>query len=255
MICFKGGLTEAQFAATCVTLLSTPLDFAIPSKVPIFLIKCLEKAVQSLSSHTIRPVYLLLTGVDSSHLDILPFDILSSLQSHMIEVLKNLDSDDHLANLLCLAVLAKFSSRSEGMERSQHNVQSSANDQTGPEPADRFLPARKFFSSRRVPKTLDLVVVKAITACSQSCQLSTHDIVESLKLSTEIVDAFDKGEKSSWLAGNVWKTQKLYEKVLRPDIEAKVQWYVIFGSNFFPMWTTFRVTRHVLGAKAFPKTL
>lgn len=218
-----GILTEEQYAATCVALLSKPLEFAIPSKAPVFLMKCLEQAVQSLSSETIRPVYLLLSGVESSYLDILPFDILSSLQSQMIEVLTHLDSDDHLASLLCLAVLAKFSSRPRAMEKSLADVQSSPNNKIDLESTDKFLPARKFFSSRRAPKTLDVVVIKAITACSQSCQLSTQKIVESLKLSTEIVDAFDQKEKISWLSGNVWKTNKLYEKILRFGIETKVQ--------------------------------
>lgn len=70
---------------------------------------------------------------------------------------------------------------------------------------------------------LDLVVIKAIKACSQSCQLNTSEILESLRLSTEIVEAFEKKEKSSWLAENVRKTKKLCEKIRRPDIEATVQ--------------------------------
>ncbi|CAF9903873.1 MAG: hypothetical protein ALECFALPRED_003021 [Alectoria fallacina] len=212
-----------KYTAVCVALLSTPLECATPSEVPVFLLKCLEKAVQSLSPETIRPVYLLLSGVESSYLDILPFDILSSLQSQMIEVLTQIDSDDHLASLLCLAVLAKFASRPGIMEQSQPNVQSFPKDENGPESADRFLPARKFFSSKKAPKTLDLVVLKVITACSQSCQLGTDEIVESLKLSREIVDAFDKKEICFWQAGNVGKTKKLYAKILRPGIEAKVQ--------------------------------
>ena len=62
--------------------------------------KCLERAVRMLSSETIRPVYLLLLGLDSSCLDIIPFDILSSLQSQIIRVLSKFDSDDHLASVL-----------------------------------------------------------------------------------------------------------------------------------------------------------
>ena len=185
--------------------------------------KCLEGAVQSLSSETIRPVYLLLSGVESSYFDILPFDILSSLQSQMIRSLSKLDSDDHLAILLCLAVLAKFASMSRDMEKPQPNVRSSPKDKIKPESADRYFPARKFFSSR-VSKTLDLIVIRSITACSQSCQLSTHEIVESLKLSREIVGAFEKKERKNWLAGNIRKTNKLHEKILRrPEIEAEVQ--------------------------------
>ena len=184
--------------------------------------KCLDRAVQSLSSDSIRPVYLLLSGVESSYLDILPFDILYDLQSQMKRVLTSVDSDDHLASLLCLAVLAKLSSRPAVTEESQPNVHTSLDDPVRPESADRFLPARNFFSSR-VSKTLDLVVIKAITACSQSCQLSTHEVVESLKLSREIVNAFNKKERNDWLAGNIKKVNKLHDKVFTDGIKPGVQ--------------------------------
>ena len=182
--------------------------------------KCLERAVESLSSQTIRPVYLLLSGVEATYVDILPFQILHSLQNQMIRVLTNLDSDDHLASLLCLAILAKLSSWPRGTEDLKPKAQS--NNDIGLVSVDPFLPARKFFSSR-VPKTLDLVVIKAITSCSQSCQLSTDEIVESLRLSREIVNAFDKKERNHWLSGNVRKINKLREKILKSGIEAQVQ--------------------------------
>ena len=185
--------------------------------------KCLEKAIESLSSETIKPVYLLLSGVESSYFDILPFDILSTVQNRTIEVLSELDSDNHLGNLLCLAVLARFSSRPGVIKKSLVNVHSSPNDAIEPEPKDVFFPARKFFSSRKALKILDLVVIKAIKACSQSCHLSANDIVESLKLSREIIDALDNRGRSSWLAENNQKISKLYEKIQRPDIEDKVQ--------------------------------
>ena len=211
-----------QYASTCVALLSTTLDFPRPSKAPTLITKCLKKAIESLSSETVRPVYLLLSGV-SSYFDILPLDILSTVQNRTIEVLSELDSDNHLGNLLCLAVLARFSSRPGVIKKLLVNVHSSPNDAIEPQPKDTFFPARKFFSSNKALKTLDLVVIKAIKACSQRCQLSANDIVESLKLSREIIDALDKKERISWLAGNNQKTKKLYEKILRPDIEDKVQ--------------------------------
>ena len=212
-----------QYASTCVALLSTTLDFPRPSKAPALITKCLEKTIESLSSENVRPVYLLLSGVESSYFNILPFDILSTVQNRTIEVLSELDSDNHQGNLLCLAVLARFSSRPGVIKKPLVNVHSAPNDAIEPQPEDIFFPARKFFTSRKALKTLDLVVIKAIKACSQRCQLSANDIVESLKLSREIIDALDKKERSSWLAGNNQKTKKLYEKILRPDIEDKVQ--------------------------------
>ena len=79
----------------------------------------------------------------------MPFDILYSLQSQIISVLSRLESNDHLASLLCLAVLAKFSSMPGDTENSEPNIQCLPHDDDiGLYSADRFLPARKFFSSR-----------------------------------------------------------------------------------------------------------
>ena len=76
-----------QYAATCVASLSTPLEVAIPLNAPVFYTKCLERAVRMLASETIRPVYLLLSDLDSVHLDSMPLDIVSSLQSQITRVL------------------------------------------------------------------------------------------------------------------------------------------------------------------------
>lgn len=144
----------------------------------------------------------------------------------MIKVLTNLNIDDHFANPLCLAVLAKFASghcKVESVDKSQPKRQSSPSDENRSEWPDIFLPARKFFSARRAPKTLDLAVIKAITVCSQSCQFSSREMVESLRLSGEIVDAFQSHEKCAWLSKNIGKMKKLHEKISRPGIDLNVQ--------------------------------
>lgn len=69
-----------QYGPTCVSLLSAPLGVAVPSKLPVFLLKYLERAVQSLSLENIRPVYHVLSGVGSSYLEILPFEVLAQVQ-------------------------------------------------------------------------------------------------------------------------------------------------------------------------------
>ncbi len=217
-------LIEGQYSATCVCLLSHPVDVAIPSKFPDLLMQLVDKAVRSLSPETIRPIYQILSAMGSSYLDILSFDVIARLQDRLVEVLTKLNMDDRFGDLLCLGVLAKFASRPcKSSDLHIPNISSSPIDRSSMTVADRYVSARKLFEDKRAPKTLDLAVIRAITACSESCSLSTTDIVESLKLSGEIVEAFDCREKQAWVAKNGGKVKKLHKKILRTDIDPEIQ--------------------------------
>ena len=178
----------------------------------------------TLSPATIRPIYHVLSAVGSSYLDALPIDILTHLQDRLVEVLTKLDMDDHFGDLLCLGVLARFACRprNSAVTAQSNNVGSPA-EEGGPRTADRYVSARKLFEAKRAPKTLDLAVIRAITACSESCTLSPNEISESLILSGDIVNAFGCDEKQGWAAKNIGKVKKLHKKILRADIDPDVQ--------------------------------
>ncbi|KAK0509858.1 hypothetical protein JMJ35_007252 [Cladonia borealis] len=213
-----------KYSATCVCLLSHPVEIAIPSKFPDLLMQLVDKAVRSLSPETIRPIYQILSAMGSSYLDILSFDVIARLQDRLVEVLTKLNMDDRFGDLLCLGVLAKFASRPcNPSDLQMPNIQSSPIDRNSMAVADRYVSARKLFEDKRAPKTLDLAVIRAITACSESCALSATDIAESLKLSGEIVEAFDCREKQAWVAKNGGKVKKLHQKILRTDIAPEIQ--------------------------------
>lgn len=185
-------------------MLSAALTVAVPSNVPIFLESLLEKAVQSRSPEAIRSVNQTLSGLGTSYLDKLAPDSLARFQSHLTELLTKLDMDDPFANLLCLAVLAKFASRPCG-------------------PPDNFAPARKYFVGKRAQKTFDLAILKVINACSRSSILSSTGALETLALSEEIVGALSSDEKKSRVGKNSGMTRNLYAKILRPDIDKSLQ--------------------------------
>ena len=217
-------LIKGQYSATCVCLLSHPVDIAIPSKFPDLLMQLVDKAVRSLSPETIRPIYQILSAMGSSYLDILSFDVIARLQDRLVEVLTKLNMDDRFGDLLCLGVLAKFASRPrKSSDFHIPNIQSSPVDRNSMAVADRYVSARKLFEDKRAPKTLDLAVIRAITACSGSCSLSPTDVAESLKLSSEIVEAFHSREKQAWVANNGGKVKKLHQKILRTDIDPEIQ--------------------------------
>ena len=217
-------LIEGQYSATCVCLLSHPMDIAIPSKFPDLLMQLVDKAVRSLSPETIRPIYQILSAMGSSYLDILSFDVIARLQDRLVEVLTKLNLDDRSGDLLCLGVLAKLASRPcDSSHLRIPSIPSSPIDGSSMTVVDRYVSARKLFEDKRASKTLDLAVIRAITACSESCSLSATDIAESLKLSGEIVGAFDCQEKQAWVAKNGGKVKKLHRKILRADIDPEVQ--------------------------------
>ncbi|KAL9127167.1 MAG: hypothetical protein Q9217_003900 [Psora testacea] len=198
-----------KYAATCVSLLSAPLDVAIPSAFSHFLERTLMKAVDNVSAETIRPLYVILSALGSSQIDGLPLDIVSSLQEGLMKALRSLDVEHHSANLLCLAVLAKLVSRASTDSSSDNYI--------------LFGAQQSFFGGRRASKTLDHIVLKVILACSKNCPLAPNDAITSVELSEEIVDAIDVNERDAWIVKNTAKTKKLCEKILRPDIETELQ--------------------------------
>ena len=190
----------------------------------MFLAGLVAKAGSSLSPGTIRPIYQVLSGVGSSFLDALPVDVLTHLQDRLVEVLTKLDMEDRFGDLLCLGVLAKSASRPfKSSKAAPLNSLGSSIGAGEAKTADQYVSARKLFEAKRAPKTLDLAVIRAITACSESCTLSLDEISESLRLSGEIVDAFGGEEKQAWIGKNVGKVRKLHRKIARADIDPGIQ--------------------------------
>ena len=219
-------LMDLQYAATCVSLFSSPLDVAIPSNFAPFLMQLMERAASSLSLDSLWPVYRLLSAIGPCHLDTLSNKIIDSLQNELLEVLNKLKmDDDRFETVLCLAVLAKLASRPRTMvlrdDDRTDTVQSPR--ATGlPALPDQRAFARRFFA-KKAYKTFDLIILKAKASCSESCTSSTGDICESLKLSEEVVDACDPSERVAWIAKSGSKIKSLQSKILRPGIDLETQ--------------------------------
>ena len=96
---------------------------------------------------------------------------------------------------------------------------------------------KHFFGPKRGLKTLDLVVLRVILACSASCNsLTAEQASESIRLAIEICDIVEPGQRECWIAANSTKITKLCEKVTRSGIERGVQILVrpslaIFGPS------------------------
>lgn len=195
----------------------------VPAAVAPFLQKILEKAVQAPSAENIRPIHSILSGVGYGFLDILPLETVNRFQLQLIQILKGLEVEEHSANLICLAILANLAARkitdSTASDASSPPDATSTRNQDVFELNDRYHAARLFFTFKRATKTLDLVVLKVILSCSKVCSLRHDEVMESLKLSEEIVDAVSSGERSSWMDRNAAKVKKLSDKIVHHDLD------------------------------------
>lgn len=176
---------------------------------------------------------MVLSGATSGFLDDLPADSVIRLQDQLIRMLRGLAVEDHSSDLLCLAILAIFAFSEPPKSNLLLDSDSSpplrtlsSGDRLGFTTPERYKSARQFFNTSRASKMLDLVVLKVILACSRGCNLCSSEIVESLKLSEEITNTICIEEKKLWMAKNSAKAKKLFEKILRPDIEQEIQYAV-----------------------------
>ncbi|KAE8354243.1 hypothetical protein BDV28DRAFT_131334 [Aspergillus coremiiformis] len=212
----------SEYMPVCTAILSTPLpaDFVTPARLAPFLMKLIGTTGDNPCAERILPIYKIMTGLQASPrvLHGIPLEIMSSLQMELTKTLRNLD--DHMGNLLCLATFARIAY--------SHKVH------TGNECVQQ-VPAwlqniRHFFDAKRGLKTLDLVVLRVILACSTSCKTLVADqAVESIKLGIEICATVQETQKNSWIQANPSKIAKLCEKVTRENIDPEVQ---ILGITF-----------------------
>ncbi|KAI9715876.1 MAG: hypothetical protein M1812_005696 [Candelaria pacifica] len=210
-----------QYLLPCVALLSAPLphDMPYPASMPGFFLRAVEHAAQTPSATTIRPIYALLAGSCNGLLTILPSQTVARFQEQLIKVLKNLE--DHSVNLLCLATFATIikSQKESSLPTSEASSWISS-PESGPsaENQPRFEPIRQFFTPKKAPKILNLVVLRVVYACSGSGNLTSAEALESVKLAKEIVDAVEPNLRDAWLQSNAALTRKMNEKVLKSSI-------------------------------------
>ncbi|KAL8733647.1 MAG: hypothetical protein Q9166_002057 [cf. Caloplaca sp. 2 TL-2023] len=147
------------------------------------------------------------------------------MQERFKKMLQSVEMKDHPANLFCLAVLAVISSGQSPrtVNESGPSIQSAVALANTVECAGSYLVARWFFTSKRASKTLDLVVLRVVYACSKSRDLSIPDIIEVLHLSITVVKAIDYADRQTWTANNAGKLTKLVEKRLLDDSSVREQ--------------------------------
>lgn len=167
---------------------------------------------------TVTRLHALISGLKGSPriLNDIPSEVMSNLQLEFTKTLRNLD--DHMGNLLCLATFAQIATALNTVSQNQHGSE-----------APWLLNIKHFFGQKRGLKTLDLVVLRVILACSSSCNLVPPQAAESIRLAICIADAIEPEQIQAWLAGNNPKIAKLCEKAARDGLHGQIQTMVSYG--------------------------
>ena len=214
------------YTAVCISLLPCPLPtgYAVPASLPAFLLKLIRRAADSACASTVRPIYSVIEGVGAGILDILPLETVIQLQEQLIAVLRGLE--DHLMSLLCLAIFATIhqTPKSLSLENESSSRPTGLSSETSPSVKPvKYESAKDFFTAKRAAKTLDLVVLRVILACSSSSGMDTAQAIEIVKLSRRIIDAVDISERRDWILRNATKVRKVHEKISRQVIDSVLQ--------------------------------
>ncbi|GAA85789.1 similar to An11g09530 [Aspergillus luchuensis IFO 4308] len=216
------GNDKAEYALVCTAILSSPLppEFMIPARLTQFMEKMIRTMGEDPRAENILPLNQISNGIKRSPrlLEEIPSEVMASLQVELTKTLRNLS--DHMGNLLCLATFARMASLEDpGTEKG----------------CVRFVPSwlqsvNHFFGPKRGLKTLDLVVLRVILACSDSCSdLTVDKAAESIRLAIEICDRVEPEQRESWVKANGSKIAKLREKITRSGIDSGVQ---MLGATF-----------------------
>ncbi|RAK96539.1 uncharacterized protein BO80DRAFT_391490 [Aspergillus ibericus CBS 121593] len=213
---------QSEYPSTCTAILSSPLppDFIIPARLASLMEKLVHTMGDNPCAETITPLNQIANGIRNSPGILLeiPSETMSSLQVELTKTLRNLS--DHMGNLLCLATFARMASLQD-LDAGKGCV--------------RFVPSwlqsvNHFFGPKRGLKTLDLVFLRVILACSDSCSdLTVDQAAESICLAIEICDRVEQGQRECWITANSSKIAKLREKVTRSGIDRSVQ---LLGATF-----------------------
>ncbi|CBF76774.1 hypothetical protein AN4791.2 [Aspergillus nidulans FGSC A4] len=211
--------SEPGYLPLCIRLLSSPLpcDIIPPANLAVFVMQLIERMRANPCMDTVRPLFsisscLQATGILSE----LPLEVMSCFQAELTNTLRNLE--DHMGNLLCLATFARLVS----------SQNSSVDAEDGTNMPTWLQTIRHFFGPKRGLKTLDLVVLRVILACSSSYgNLTVEESAESVRLAISICDSVDGEQRTRWIEGNSIKLAKLLEKITRDGIDQGVQMLVL----------------------------
>ena len=188
-----------------------------------FVASVANTAIQSPSAVAFRQLYSLLNYRQAPLLEELPEEAVQDVLQQLLRSLKQ--SETQSMHLLCLGVLARLMATRKRLlpQDSQPRDVASGHPskQQHDSPSNDLIV--QFFDGQKASKTVQLVVLQVILACSTDGPSSSDDAVDDILLATEIADAVSLAIKSSWVESSPKAMAKLYERTLRPTLSVSLR--------------------------------
>ncbi|KAI6951484.1 hypothetical protein KC348_g84 [Hortaea werneckii] len=218
---------RSKYTRATVAVLSHPLpdNVTLPASVQILFVRLVDNAVEHPSTATVKPLNMMLRGTSTLLLGLLSNDVLLRFESQMLGILyssvrkSNQETDQHLT-LRCLAaisVVAKAADDRLMLTNSFYETQELLASTQQDSSRWNATEMRKFFlDGESVPKTIRLLVLQALAACSSSGG-SLDERAEVLAHVNDLVAVIPQNFRDNWCAANGQMVQKIQAKAVAAE--------------------------------------
>ncbi|GAB1735585.1 hypothetical protein NU219Hw_g4162t1 [Hortaea werneckii] len=218
---------RSKYSRATVSLLSHPLpdNVALPASIQVLFLRLVDNAAEHPSTATVKPLNMMLNGTSTLLLGLLSNEALLRFEKQMLGILyssvrkPNQGTDQHLT-LRCLAaisVVVKAADDRLMLTNSFYETQellASTQQDSSRWNANEM---RKFFlDGESVPKTIRLLVLQALSACSSSGG-SLEERAEVLAHASDLVAVIPQGLRDSWCTSNGQMIQKVQAKAVAAE--------------------------------------
>jgi len=215
---------HTKYAVAAVAMLSHPLpdSCTLPAVVQTLFVHLVDRAAESPSAVTVKPLHALLQGTTTFLLGILPNEMLCRFEEQLIGILYNSSrrsnqEADQLLTLRCLAIMRLVATGADDqlmLTNSFYETQELLASTQTTSPRWSAPGMRKFFTTPdNAPKTIKLLVLQSIMAC-QTTSVTIDERRETLHLANDLVAAVPGEVRDAWCSSNAAVVQKLQQKAV-----------------------------------------
>lgn len=228
---------QSGYSQAAVAMLSHPLPdtIALPAVTQTFFAHLVAHASRNPCVEAVKPVYSVLKGTSTTPFELLSNDTFSRFETQLIDVLRTSTSrtsnhaEDHSLTLYCLGIMKMVVSAADVPFRfsTSHSFYDTQELLASTQPTTPRWSAdgmRKFFEgSAQAPKTIRLLVLRAVEACCVLPGVSSHEMSENLDLATEILHAVPLKFLDEWCRNNASIRNRLQQKALTMETDSSLQ--------------------------------
>ncbi len=215
---------HSSIVEAAVAMISAPLThrMPMPADVQTLFVQVFDRAAADPSVATIKEVYSLLRGTPVQLVGILSGKVLVTLEEHIFGILRNIGGDTTPLGLYCLAILrVMLATPDEDFSFPVSSYDTQELLASTQHSSARWTPdaVRQFFEDSKAQRTLQLLVLRVMWACTSSTGDLLDERLESLRLANEIIDAVPQPLRDTWRKANHLLVRKLEEKALALDLD------------------------------------